>query len=84
VCGGCALGSCCDRVFGESGLGLSLTVEGGKMEVPDECPAGGKVWLVGCAAAAVDVPEPPCVPAGRGRLERYAAIGGYVLGWRAA
>lgn len=57
------MGSCCDRALGESGLGLSLTVEGGKMEAPDVCPAGGKVWFVGCAVAdVVDAPEPPCVP----------------------
>ena len=73
------------NVFGESGFGLSVTLDGGKMEAPDGCPAGGKVRFPGCDTGEVDALEPPWLavggnsPPGEGRL---VAMGGYVLGWR--
>lgn len=50
-CGG-AFSCCDDRVFGDSGLGLSLILLEGKMDDPDASPAGGKVR---CADCEVDV-----------------------------
>lgn len=41
--------------MGDNGLGLSLTFVDVKMDVPELCPAGGKVKFPGCDVAFEDV-----------------------------